>query len=135
MPEVDVQRTAACACGELRITVRGEPRRVYACHCLECQAATGSAMAYRAIFPDTAVVGRKGAPRRWRRLGTSGGWLEQAFCPTCGTVVWMTAEALTDAISVSAGCFRDPDFPPPVAAHWSARRPAWLSLPDVSDAS
>lgn len=134
MAEAEVERTAACACGELRITVRGEPRRVYACHCLECQAATGSVVAYRAIFAETAIVGRAGEPRRWRRPGSSGAWLEQAFCPTCGAVVWMTAEALIGAVSVSAGCFRDPAFPGPAAAHWSSRRPPWLSLADVRDA-
>ncbi|WP_309092593.1 GFA family protein [Phenylobacterium sp.] len=132
---VSVERAAACVCGQLRTTLRGEPRRVYACHCLECQATTGSAMAHRAIFPDAAVVERSGEVRRWRRTGSSGGWLEQAFCPTCGTVVWMTAQALTAAISVSVGCFRDPAFPPPVAAHWTVRRPPWLRLAGVADAS
>ena len=134
MGEMVRERTAACVCGELRITVRGEPRRVYVCSCLDCQATTGSVIAYRAIFSEEAVVATEGQGRRWRRIATSG-WLDQTFGPACGAVVWMTAEALVGARSVSAGCFRDPSFPPPVAAHWSSRRPAWLQLSGVADAS
>src|SRR5688500_5041139 len=114
MAEVAPERTATCVCGALRITVRGEPRRVYVCSCLDCQATTGSVMAYRAIFGDEEVVTTEGEGRRWRRTSASGRWLDQTFCPNCGTVLWMTAEALAGARSVSAGCFRDPDFPPPV---------------------
>ena len=128
-------RTCACVCGQLRITVRGEPRRVYACHCLECQATTGSAFAHRANFAAGSVVATEGEARRWRRTGASGGWLEQAFCPVCGSAVWMTAEGLADALSLSVGGFRDPDFPPPAAAHWTSRRPGWLRLAGAADAS
>lgn len=130
-----IERTAACVCGQLGITLGGEPRRVYACHCADCQATTGSAMAYRAIFPEAAIIAQAGEARRWRRTGAAGRWVEQAFCPTCGTLVWLTAEALSEAVSVSVGCFRDPAFPPPSAAHWSARRPTWLRLSGVADAS
>ena len=128
------ERTCACACGQLRITVRGAPRRVYVCHCLDCQATTGAPMAHRAIFAAEAVAAVTGEASRWRRTSDAGRWLEQAFCPVCGTVVWMTAEALADALSLSVGSFRDPDFPPPVAAHWASRRPPWLCLAGVADA-
>ncbi len=133
MPEATHERTAACVCGQLRITVRGQPRRVYACHCLDCQATTGSALSWRAVFADEAVAAADGEARRWRRTGDAGRWLEQVFCPTCGTVVWMTGEGLPGAVSVSVGCLRDLAFPPPVAAHRAARRPAWLDLRGVPD--
>lgn len=129
------ERTCACACGQLRIIVRGAPRRVYACHCLDCQAATGTAFAYRVIFATEAVIAEEGTARRWRRTGSSGRWVEQAFCPVCGSIVWMTAEGLTDAVALSVGGFRDPDFPPPAAAHWTSRRPGWVSLAGAADAS
>ncbi|MFN2470768.1 MAG: aldehyde-activating protein, partial [Gaiellaceae bacterium] len=35
-------RHAACSCGQLRLTVEGEPVRVSICHCLACQRRTGS---------------------------------------------------------------------------------------------
>jgi hypothetical protein len=64
----------------------------------------------------------------------SGGWLEQHFCPHCGSVVFMTAEALKNGISVSVGCMEDPDFPPPQMLHWPQRKHRWLCLENVPEA-
>ncbi|WP_455550982.1 GFA family protein [Cupriavidus gilardii] len=57
------KRTAACSCRGVELILAGEPRRVYACSCLECQRCTGSAFSYRAIYAEY----RNSAPRadRW----------------------------------------------------------------------
>ena len=127
-------RTAACSCRGVELVLAGEPRRVYACSCLECQRCTGSTFSYRAIYADSAIASRKGETRTWRRTGTSGQWLEQEFCTTCGSVVLMRAEALKDAISGSAGCLEDLDFPPPQLLHWAERKHRWLCLEGIETA-
>lgn len=127
-------RTASCSCQQVQLVLAGAPRRVYACSCLECQRCTGSAFAYRAIYPDAAVRSQTGETRSWRRTGTSGQWLEQTFCTTCGSVVFMRAEALKDALSVSVGCMQDQEFPPPQMLHWSDRKHRWLGLEAVPQA-
>ena len=128
-------RKARCSCKEVEITLTSEPRRVYACSCTECQRTTGTAFAYRAIYSDAAIVSQKGELKSWRRTGTSGAWLEQYFCIECGSVLFMRAEALKDAISVSVGCFEDPDFPPPQILAWTDRRHRWLRLENIPEAS
>jgi len=35
-------RRAACNCGQLSLTIEGEPVRISMCHCLECQRRTGA---------------------------------------------------------------------------------------------
>ncbi|KXF77997.1 aldehyde-activating protein [Paramesorhizobium deserti] len=130
----DAIRKAMCSCRKVVLVCAGEPRRVYACACMECQRCTGTAFSYRAIYPDTAVVEQKGETKSWRRQGSSGAWLEQHFCADCGSVVFMRAEALKDAISVSAGCFEDQDFPPPQKLHWHERKHRWLCLEGVNEA-
>jgi hypothetical protein len=122
------KRTASCACGSLKITLSGDPSRVYACACVECQRATGTAFAYRARFPKQAITQIEGDRRVWRRGSDAGRWVEQTFCPTCGTLVYMEAEALTGAIVVSVGCFADPASPPPAAFFWASRRQHWYNL-------
>lgn len=122
------RRVAACGCGGLQVAVLGDPRRVYACSCAECQRATGSAFAYRAIFAEAAVSILSGEGRTWRRASDSGRWVEQTFCPTCGALLLMRGEGLPGAVAVSVGCFADPDFPPPGAIHRPARRHRWLDL-------
>ncbi len=124
------QRAANCGCRRLRLTVSGEPRRVYLCACSECRRATGSAFAYRAIFAESAIVAVEGETSVWRRASDSGRWIEQIFCPQCGGLVFMRAEALPGAISVSVGSFADPDFPAPQAVHNLSHQPGWYRFAD-----
>ncbi|MCR4264775.1 GFA family protein [Nitratireductor sp. ZSWI3] len=127
-------RTATCSCRKVKLVCVGEPRRVYACACAECQRCTGSAFSYRVIYPKAAIASQKGEVKSWRRIGPSGGWMEQHFCPVCGSIVFMTAEVLKDAISLSAGCLEDPDFPPPQMLHWPERRHRWLCMEGIAGA-
>lgn len=126
--EADDTRTASCACGGLKLTVSGKPAGVYACSCFECQRATGSAFAYRARFSNDSIVAVEGDSRTWRRGSDAGRWVEQTFCPTCGTLVFMTGEGLSNAIVVSVGCFNDPQFERPAALHRTARRHGWYEV-------
>ena len=41
-------RRAACSCGQLHLTIEGEPSRISMCHCLECQRRTGAAISNQA---------------------------------------------------------------------------------------
>jgi len=43
-------RRAACSCGQLQLTIEGEPSRISMCHCLECQRRTGAAISNQARF-------------------------------------------------------------------------------------
>jgi hypothetical protein len=122
------RRTARCSCGALSLHLSGEPRRVYGCACIECQRATGTVFAYRAIFADEAVREIVGETRSWRRISDAGRWIDQHFCPDCATLLYMTAEALPGAISVSMGCLVERDFPPPAAIHNLHRAAPWLAL-------
>lgn len=54
--------------------------------------------------------------RRARRDSDAGRWVEQTFCPSCGTLLYMEGEALPEAVVVSVGCFADPAFTAPAAS-------------------
>ncbi|HEV7309231.1 GFA family protein [Ensifer sp.] len=123
--KTDEIRTAACSCGSFRLTVKGAPERVYACACLECQKATGSAFSYRARYSKDAIALDEGDRRRFRRLNDAGMWMDQVFCPNCGTILYMEAEVINDKLVVSVGCFGEPDFRAPASIYWSRRRHAW----------
>jgi hypothetical protein len=43
-------RRAACSCGQLYLTIEGEPSRISMCHCLECQRRTGAVITNQARF-------------------------------------------------------------------------------------
>ena len=43
-------RRTACSCGQLHLTIEGDPSRISTCHCLECQRRTGSVISNQARF-------------------------------------------------------------------------------------
>ena len=64
-------RTAACSCGQLRVTCEGEPVRISMCHCLECQKRTGSTYGVQARWPATQVAVDGRSSRFAQLLGES----------------------------------------------------------------
>ena len=134
MPEPDCTggRRASCGCGNLTVTVSGEPIQVYACSCLNCQRESGGAFTYSAVYPETAVSA-SGKRQAWRRLGESGRWIENEFCPTCGTTVLGRIEVWPEVVAVAAGCFADPDFAEPEILYWASRQHRWLGFPEGTE--
>ena len=119
------QRTAACACGSVRIAVEGEPARLSICHCDACKRRTGSAFSWNATFPADQVA-IEGETRSWQRDSDEGYWGRHHFCPRCGATAWYEIERRPSMISIPAGNFTDPDFPAPsVEVYWEKRCP-WL---------
>lgn len=123
-------RTAACACGALHLTVRGEPRRVSLCHCGQCQRRTGAPFGVAAFFAR-ADVEVEGESRTYRNVGDSGRWLDFHFCPICGSTVYWEMERRADALAVAVGAFADPGFPAPAQSVWNERRHDWVTLPEA----
>ena len=121
-------RVAHCACGQLRIEVRGEPRNVGVCHCLACQRRTGSVFAALAGFAAPYTVA--GEATEYVRTGDEGARFRFRFCPVCGTNLFHTEEGLEGAgVAVAVGAFGDPTFPPPRASVYDCRRHPWVELP------
>jgi hypothetical protein len=121
-------REAACSCGQLTLTVEGEPIRISMCHCLACQRRTGSAFGIQARFPAdrVRVAGRYA---EYVRTSDEGEERTFCFCPDCGaTVFWAP---VPDAIAVAIGAFAEPTFPPPTVSVYGVRRHPWVSLPDT----
>ena len=97
-------RHAACSCGQLHLTIDGEPSRISMCHC------AGKATA-------------------WMRMAESGNAITFHFCPTCGSTVYWEGEGFPGYVAVAIGSFADPNFPAPTIAVWEESRHPWVSLP------
>lgn len=120
-------RTASCSCGQLSITVYGEPRGVGICHCLACQRRTGSVFAALAGFNAPYTV--NGKATEYLRTGDHGAQFLFRFCPVCGSTVYHTEIGYDDKVSIAVGAFADPQFPPPTVSIYDSRRHAWVQLP------
>jgi hypothetical protein len=113
-------RRAACSCGQLQLTIEGEPSRIAMCHCLECQRRTGFRLEQVSFAGKTAA---------WTRTAESGNALTYHFCPTCGSTVFWENDGFPGHVTVAIGNFADPTFPAPNIAVWEETRHPWVSLP------
>ena len=122
-------RRAACHCGQLQLSCRGEPVRVSMCHCLDCQRRTGSAFGVQARFrrEDVSVEGRAAA---FSRAGDSGGRLTFHFCPACGSTLYWEPQGMAGFLVVAVGAFADPSFALPSVSFYEGRKHPWVALPD-----
>ena len=121
-------RRAACSCGQLQVTIEGEPSRISMCHCLECQRRTGSLFGTRALF-RREQVNLAGNSTTWMRTADSGNRVTFHFCPICGATVYWEGEGFPEYVAVAIGNFADPNFPAPTIAVWEESRHPWVSLP------
>ena len=121
-------RHAACSCGQLHLTIEGEPARVSVCQCLACQRRTGAVIGNQARFrrEQIAVAGKA---TTWKRTADSGNVVTFHFCPICGSTVYWEGESFPGYVAVAVGNFADPNFPAPTVAGWDASRHPWVSLP------
>ena len=119
---------AACSCGQLHLTIEGEPVRISMCHCLECQRRTGAVLSNQARFAREQIT-FAGTATEWTRTAASGNALTFRFCPVCGSTVYWTGEGFPGYVAVAIGAFADPAFPAPTIAVWEECRHPWMSLP------
>ena len=103
-------RRAACSCGQLHLTIKGEPSRISMCHCLECQRRTGAVISNQARFRREQVT-IAGNATAWTRTAESGNVLTFHFCPTCGSTVYWENEGFPGYVTVAIGNFAEPEFP------------------------
>ena len=121
-------RRTACSCGQLHLTIEGDPSRISMCHCLACQRRTGAVLSNQARF-QREQVGIAGKSTSWSRTADSGHALTFHFCPTCGSTLYWTSESFPGMVVVAIGNFADPDFPAPTVAVWEESRHDWVSPP------
>jgi len=124
-------REASCHCGQLRLTVDGEPFAVSICNCLACQRRTGSAFGMQAGFKADRVT-VEGRYSDYARVSDEADRKEHVFhfCPDCGSQVFYTEPTEPDLVVVSVGAFADPTFPAPTESGYDSRRHPWIGLPE-----
>ena len=121
-------RRATCSCGQLNLTIGGEPVRISMCHCLECQRRTGAVISNQARFRREQIT-FAGNSATWTRTAESGNTITFHFCRTCGSTVYWQGQGFPGYVVVAIATFADPKFPAPSISGWEESRHAWLALP------
>lgn len=126
------ERTARCCCGDLSITLRGEPERVICCHCHYCQRRTGSVFQVSAWFFEDQIVSRTGEPRVFNDSESNPG-IDYTFCARCGSTVYWPIRPFPGIYGVAVGCFQDEGFPRPTLELHGKYRHDWVHALDFAD--
>ena len=105
---MNVPLTGGCACGAIRYSCSSAPLYMGNCHCRDCQRATGSA-----FFPAVVVKGAdftllRGEPSWFESPSDKGHPMHRAFCPGCGSPVFLVNGANATARALYAGSLDDP---------------------------
>lgn len=123
--------SGGCACGAVRYSTRHAPIFQNHCQCRDCQRRSGTGHGSYLTFPSRAEMAITGETTRWEVAADNGNVKSHAFCPVCGTPVWLGFAASPDLIAVHAGSLDDPSLFAPQALTYSIRGPKW----DAMDAS
>jgi hypothetical protein len=120
--------TGGCACGAIRYETSSTPRVQSHCQCRECQMRSGTGHGSYIVFSERAGMSIVGAPREWRVAGDSGTDKFHAFCPTCGTPLYLTFAAKPGLIAVHAASLDDPSQFAPQVVTYTVSGHAWDTL-------
>jgi hypothetical protein len=100
--------TGGCLCGAVRYESTGEPGFALLCHCRDCQRQSGSAFAAGWRVPAAGFRVTQGEPKLYVRAADSGNEITRAFCPDCGTMLFLRVSARPDLVAIRVGTLDDP---------------------------
>jgi hypothetical protein len=86
--------TGGCACGAVRYRTGSQPIAENHCQCRDCQKRSGTGHGSYLAFPRKADVALTGTAKCWQVAGDNGNVKSHAFCPNCGTPVYLTFAAM-----------------------------------------
>lgn len=117
--------TGGCACGQVRYSIADEPMVQGDCQCRDCQRKSGTGHGSYLTFPDIAKAKVDGKAAFWDFVADSGNVKKRAFCPSCGTPVYMTFSAAPQFFTIHAASLDEPARYRPQMVFFTARGHAW----------
>ena len=94
------------------------------CQCRQCQSESGTGHASHVTF-KAAEVKLSGNASHWDMVGDGGTRKRRAFCPTCGSPVYMTFPDVPDIFIVKPASLDDPGSYRPAFVTWTAAGQPW----------
>lgn len=117
--------TGGCACGAVRYQTRHAPVFQNHCQCRDCQRRSGTGHGCWLTFPSREDMTLTGTATHWDVAADSGNVKTHAFCPACGTPVYLRFSAMPGLIAVAAGSLDEPGRFAPHALTYGVRGLAW----------
>ncbi len=124
--------TGGCLCGKIRYEISQPVQNIIACHCTNCQKASGSGMSHNTVIPSAAFKLTSGQPKIFADTANSGNTLYRAFCGDCGSPIYSQREKMPEMMVVKVGTLDESGAMKLAMNIWTNSARPWLSLaPDV----
>jgi len=124
-------QTGSCECKSVRYQFNGEPLTCYACHCTDCQTASGSAFGLSMILNEKDIDIIEGEVAV-NTIDVNGTKTQKHHCAQCGTVFWFSADEYPGLIALKPGTFDNTSWFRPIAHLWVRSAQPWVTLDDSS---
>lgn len=118
------RRKGGCQCGQVQITVKGEPLAAVNCHCLVCQGLSGAGHIFVLVYPASNVE-IKGRLSQFQYTADSGKTATRHFCPQCGAQLFGTSEQMPGTYGINAACLADTSAYRPQITAYAKRVQSW----------
>jgi hypothetical protein len=116
-----------CACGAVRYEISGAPVFQNHCQCRDCQRKSGTGHGSYLTFARDGVK-LTGETTHWDILADSGHVKTRAFCPTCGSPVYVAFKANPQFVAIHAASLDDPARFKPHAITYTSGGLGWDPL-------
>lgn len=117
--------TGSCLCGAIRYAVDAEIKELRACHCTDCQKASGTGGSVNAVLPTSAIRVTLGTPKRYAGVAASGRTLYRFFCGDCGSPLYSQRETTPETSVLRIGTLDNPGEMKITAHIWTKSARSW----------
>lgn len=118
----------SCLCGAIGFTIAAPVKELRACHCTNCQKASGAAGSVNAVVPAKSFRLTHGTPKRYSARADSGRLLHRYFCGDCGSPIYSQRETTPDIVVVRAGLLENAGDMKVTANIWTASARPWAYI-------
>jgi hypothetical protein len=120
--------TGSCLCQAVRYEVSAPITELRACHCQDCQKASGTAGTVNAMLPSSGVRITQGTPKRFTKVADSGRTLHRFFCGDCGSPLFSRRETTPETTSLRIGTLDGSPEAKVTANIWTRSARPWAHI-------
>jgi hypothetical protein len=107
-----------------------DPVELHACHCTDCQTATGAAYVLTMIVRRAAFETLQGKPALIEYTNQSGIECHDRCCPRCQVRVWSEGSTIPDLMALRPGTLDDTSWVEPTSHIWTRSAQPGVAIPD-----
>ena len=117
-----------CECASIRYELNSDPITVYACHCTDCQTATGASFALSMYVSRDAIKLLGGEPKLREYNLPDGRERRARVCSACGVALWGERRNLPELLNLQPGTLDDTSWFRPVGHIWTRSAQPWVTI-------